>query len=343
MRQVKLNNGKLIGDNLKPYFIAEVNTSHFGDIEIAKKMADVIKKSGADCIKFQSWTTDTLYSDEYYKNNPIAKRFIKKLSFSENELLEISKYCEDINLDFSSTPYSNSEAYFLVNKCKAPFIKVASMDINNIPYLKYISQLNSAIILSTGMSSLEEIDNAVKVLESENVKNIVVFHCVSIYPAKPEIINLRNILMLRDKFPNVVIGYSDHTTGIDIGSSSVLFGSSVIEKHFTLDSSTIGMDNQMAIEENELNEMIMSINRIFQSIGDYERTLTDEETEMKFKMRRSLVYTKNLNTGHIISESDLIGKRPGDGIPISQYYEYIGKTLKKNVDNGNLLRLSDFQ
>ena len=172
----KISKKKIIEDKDPPYLIAEIGSNHNGDMDLCRKIIDSAKIAGADCVKFQSWTTDTLYSDEYYKNNPIAKRFIKKLSFSENELLEISKYCEDINLDFSSTPYSNSEAYFLVNKCKAPFIKVASMDINNIPYLKYISQLNSAIILSTGMSSLEEIDNAVKVLESENVKNIVVFH-----------------------------------------------------------------------------------------------------------------------------------------------------------------------
>jgi len=129
--QIKFNNGKNIKDYGKPYFIAEVNSSHFGDIETAKKMIQSAKESGADCVKFQSWSSETLYSKIFYEKNPIAKRFVKKFSFSENDLKNLSIFCNEIDIDFASTPYSEDETTFLLDECKVPFIKIASMEINN--------------------------------------------------------------------------------------------------------------------------------------------------------------------------------------------------------------------
>ena len=341
MGNIILNNGRKVGINEKPYFIAEVNTSHFGDIEKAKSLADEVKKSGADCIKFQSWQAESLYSDEYYRDNPIAKRFVKKFAFNEEELFEISQYCNKIMLDFSSTPYSKKEADFLINHCKAPFIKVASMDINNLEYLKYIANLNTAIIISSGMATFEEIEVAVDTLYKAGCTNLVVFHCVSIYPADPKLINLKNIIKLSRAFPQSVIGYSDHTLGIDIGAASILYGACVIEKHFTLDSSIIGMDNQMAIEAEDLSNMIKSIDRIYKSKGIEDRVLSKDEIDQSLKMRRSLVFTKDLSPGSIITKTDIEGLRPGTGIPIDQFDYFIGKKVVKEVKKGNLLKRSD--
>lgn len=341
MGNITLNNGRKIGENEQPYFIAEVNTSHFGDIEKAKRLADEVKQSGGDCIKFQSWSAESLYSDEYYRENPIAKRFVKKFAFNEDELFELSQYCKQISLDFSSTPYSKKEAEFLINQCKAPFIKVASMDINNLDYLRYIAKLNTAIIISSGMATLEEIVVAVKTLTKSGCRNLVVFHCVSIYPADAKIINLKNILKLKKTFPECAIGYSDHTLGIDIGAASVLYGACVIEKHFTLDSSIIGMDNQMAIEPEELGNMIKSIDRIYNSKGVEDRVLSRGEIDQSLKMRRSLALTKDLSPGSKITKTDIEGLRPGTGIPINEFDYFIGKKIITEVRKGNLLRRSD--
>lgn len=340
---ITLNNGKRIGKGVSPYIIIEVNTSHFGDIEKAKRMAEIIKSAGADCIKFQSWSEDSLYSEEYYKNNPIAKRFIKKFSLSPVELKQISDYCKSIGLDFSSTPYSKEEATFLVNECQAPFIKVASMDINNLDYLKYIATLGSAIIISTGMANYDEIYQAVDVLQKSGAKDLVVFHCVSVYPAPTEIINLENIKTLSRNLPDCVIGYSDHTLDVEIGAASVAMGAQVIEKHFTLDSSVIGMDNQMAIEEDDLKRLVKYVRNISKALGSEERTLSEIEKNQRTEMRRSLVYSKNFNIGHVLKYGDLEGKRPGNGIAIDKLEDYLGRKLSKEVREGYLIKDKDFE
>ena len=242
-KNIKLRSSSIIGENIKPYFVAEMNTSHFGNMDIAKKMIEEAKKSGCDCVKFQSWSTDSLYSNDFYKENPMAKRFVKKFSLNENEQEILAEYCKSVNIDFASTPYSIDEANFLINKCKVPFIKVASMDINNYPYLRYLAKTGSAIIISSGMANFDEITKAIKLLESEGAENVILLHCISIYPAAPELINLNHIRFLKESFPNITIGYSDHTLGIEVGIASVAMGACVIEKHFTLDSSVIGMDN----------------------------------------------------------------------------------------------------
>ena len=281
--KILLNNNREISDNVVPYFIAEVNTSHFGDVEKAKSLIDAVKKTGADCVKFQSWSTDSLYSNDYYRENPIAKRFVKKFSLNEDDLEVLAEYCSSVNIDFASTPYSIEEANFLINKCKVPFIKVASMDINNYSYLKYLAKTTSTIVISSGMATFDEIKKAVDLLEKEGAKNVVLLHCISIYPADPSLINLNHIKYLKNSFPNISIGYSDHTLGIEVGVASVALGACVIEKHFTLDSSIIGMDNQMAIEEKELSNMINSIKNVFFALGNKEKIVSKLELDQRKK------------------------------------------------------------
>ena len=294
-----LNNKREISNECVPYFIAEVNTSHFGDIEKAKKLIDAVKKAGADCVKFQSWSTDSLYSNDFYKENPMAKRFVKKFSLDENEQEILAEYCKSVNIDFASTPYSIEEANFLINKCKVPFIKVASMDINNYPYLRYLAKTESAIIISSGMANFDEITKAIKLLESEGAKNVILLHCISIYPAAPELINLNHIRFLKESFPNITIGYSDHTLGIEVGIASVAMGACVIEKHFTLDSSVIGMDNQMAMEEKELTQMVTSIKNTFHALGTQEKIVSAEALDPSHQLSRSLVAAKEMKIGDV--------------------------------------------
>ncbi len=341
--KIALNNNREISDKLVPYFIAEVNTSHFGVIDKAKKLIDAVKKAGADCIKFQSWSTESLYSSDFYKENPMAKRFVKKFSLDKKDQKILSEHCESVNIDFASTPYSIDEANFLINKCNVPFIKVASMDINNYRYLKYLAKTESAIIISSGMASFGEITKAIKLLESEGASNIILLHCISIYPAPPKLINLNHIRFLKKSFPNIAIGYSDHTLGTEVGIASVAMGACVIEKHFTLDSSIIGMDNQMAIEEKELTQMVSSIKNTFHALGSQEKIVSEEEIVQSRKMRRSLVTTKEMKIGDILTEDCLDAKRPGTGICVSQWDIYLNKKIIKPISKDSLLTEDHFE
>jgi N-acetylneuraminate synthase len=338
---VNLANGREISDTARPYFIAEMNTSHFGDISKAKDMILAAKKSGADCVKFQSWSANTLYSDEYYKENPIAKRFVKKFSLTNEELAELASYAKSNQIDFSSTPYSFEEAKFLVEKCEVPFVKIASMELNNHVFLKQLASLEAPLILSTGMGTFEEILLAVHFLKDQAVKDLVILHCTSIYPSNPKIINLKNIITLKKHFEDCVIGFSDHSLGFSVPTASIALGACVIEKHFTLDKSQIGMDNGMAAEPDEFKKMVASCLIAHQSMGDEHRSLTSEEAEMALKMRRSVVCKTDMQPDDLITEDKIEFKRPGTGISVDSYKDVIGKKVNKLKHKGDLIYRSD--
>ncbi len=337
MGNIILNDGYLLSDFGKPYIVAEMNTSHFGKLETAKTMIDEAKEAGCNCVKFQSWTTDSLYSKTYYEQNPIAKRFVKGFSFSEEQLEELALYCKKIGISFSSTPYSNSEVDFLVDKCKVPFVKVASMDLNNHIFLDYIGKKGVPIILSTGMGDMQEIREAIKVLEKTGNKNICILHCISIYPPEISTIRLNNILGLREEFPNYPIGFSDHSIGIEIPVASIALGACLIEKHFTLDKSKIGMDNQVATEPDEMKTLVQSCNNVQLALGSKERIVLEEELKKRKEMRRSVVANKDLKAGDIIKLEYLDVKRPGTGIAADKIFELVGKKLGKDVDKDSVI------
>ena len=328
MAKCVLNNGKVIGDGESLFFVAEVNSSHNGDLNVAKQMASKIKEIGADAIKFQSWSSKTLYSKDYYKENPISKRFFDKFSFDDNKFNEMLKYCNDIGLLFASTPYSNDEVDYLVNVAKVPFIKIASMDINNYLFLEYIAKTGSAIILSTGMSTYDEVDKAIEILKLSGNKNLCVLHCVSLYPVEYSDINLNNILYLKEKYKDIPIGFSDHSIGYEVPAAAIALGACMIEKHFTLDKSKIGMDNQMATEPGEFKNMIDACKNVYNALGSKNRIVLEEEKEQLKKMRRSIVSKCELHKGDVIKLEDIDFKRPADGISPDRYKEVIGKKLK---------------
>tara|TARA_Y100000768_G_scaffold388461_1_gene384496 strand:- start:1243 stop:2274 length:1032 start_codon:yes stop_codon:yes gene_type:complete len=341
MKSVILNDGAKLTNFGKPYIVAEMNTSHFGKIENAKEMILEAKKAGCHCVKFQSWTTDSLYSQNYYDENPIAKRFVKGFSFSENQLLELVEYSKEIDISFASTPYSESEVDFLVDECKAPFIKVASMDLNNHVFLEYIGKKNIPIILSTGMGEMHEIESAIKVLEGTNNKNICILHCVSIYPPEISTIRLKNISGLMEKFPDYPIGFSDHSIGIEIPIASIALGACMIEKHFTLDKSKIGMDNQMAAEPDDMKVLIDGCMNVNAALGERTREVQAAELEKRIEMRRSVVSRKDLQSGTKLKLSDLDLKRPGTGIPADKIFNLVGKTLKKDISKDLIILEED--
>ncbi len=341
MSTVILRNGRRISDFGKPYFIAELNTSHFGDLEIARNMIDTAKAAGCDCVKFQSWSADTLYSESFYQKNPISKRIVTKFSLSESDLKDLSEYCTQVEIDFASTPYSLDEAKFLVLKCNVPFIKIASMELNNLPYLISLGELGVPLILSTGMGTMTEIIDAVEAVQSTGNENLIILHCTAVYPSPSNIIRLNNILGLRNEFPLYPIGYSDHSDGIEIPTASIALGACLIEKHFTLDSSKIGMDNQMATEPDQMKEMVRACLSVQQALGGANRILGVEEQEQAPKMRRSLVAKTTLHIGQTIDEGNVEFKRPGDGIPPNKFYDFVGKKIVNEVEAGTLIMGSD--
>lgn len=331
-----------IGDYLKPYIVAEVNSSHNGNIDTALEMIVKAKETGCSCVKFQSWSAESLYSKTYYDENPIAKRIVSKFSLSEEKLLEAARFCKEQKVAFASTPYSRQEVDFLLEKCDVPYIKVASMDLNNYPYLEYIARSGAPIVLATGMSDMEEIRRAVDVIKNAGNKELCLLHCISVYPPKISTIRLKNILGLREEFPDCPIGFSDHSVGVEMATAAVALGAAMIEKHFTLDRQKIGMDNQMATEPEEMARMIQSCNNVFLALGNRERIVLSEEIEQRKKMRRSIVAAKDLKAGMKITEADMDVKRPGNGYPPEKVNELAGRVLKKDVKIDTIIKESDF-
>lgn len=341
MSSIFLADNTKISEYDRPYIIAEVNSSHNGNVEVAKQMIDAAADAGCDCVKFQSWSSSSLYCKTYYQKNPIAKRFVDKLSLAPDELYEMAQYCKAKGIGFSSTPYSREEVDFLADKCDVPFIKISSMEVNNPEYLKYIGEKQIPIVISTGMADYQEVTDAVSLIESTGNKNIVILHCVSVYPAPIEKINLNNIIGLRELFPKYPIGYSDHTLGDAAAVAAVALGAAVIEKHITLDASKIGMDNQMAMEPDALKELVKKCRSISEAMGVKERIILPEELKQRDNMRRSIVVTRDLKKGDSITRDILDVKRPGIGIAPLKIDEIIGCKVNKDIESDTLLMMSD--
>lgn len=343
MAGIKLKNSRVIGSGNKPYFIAEMNSSHSGKIDRAIQMIDTAKKCGCDCVKFQSWTEDTLYSEEYYEDNPISRRMVKGFSLSEEQLYELWKHSKEIGIDFSSTPYSDQEVDFLADKIEVPFIKIASMEINNLPFLEYIAKKGKPIVLSTGMASYEEIRKAVEAIVKTGNRDLCILHCVSVYPAESHIINLNNMVYLKEKYSDFVVGYSDHTIGSEVACGAVALGAGIIEKHFTLDNSRMGMDNNMAAEPEDMKELVQKCLSVYNAMGNKERILSSEEQLQSAKMRRSIVAKVDIAEGTVIEAGMLDYKRPGTGMSPGLMQNIIGKRICNDIKRGHMILESDIK
>ncbi len=343
MAKVLLKDGKSIEDFGIPYIVAEVNSSHNGNIETARKMINAAKEAGCDCVKFQSWSPESLYSKTYYDKNPITKRIVSKFSLNQDELFEMANYCREVGIGFSSSPCSEPVVYFLAQRCNGPFTKIAPMEINNYDFLAYIAKKGIPIVLSTGMSDIDEIKKAVESIEAAGNSQIVLLHCISIYPADPKTINLNNIPMLRELYPNYPIGFSDHTLGCEISSAATALGAALIEKHITLDKKKMGMDNNMAIEPEEMKILVDNCHNVHSAIGSHERVVREDEKVQRLKMRRSVIALQNLETGTILTKEMLGAKRPGNGIPPDQVSSMIGKKLKNGVAADCLINKEDIE
>lgn len=352
--EVFFNKDKHIYNYCKPYIIAEIGANHNGDMDLAKKIIDCAKECGADAVKFQSWTSKSLIAKEEYERNQSyddgdggkkhfgsLQEMVEKYYLREEQHYELKEYCQKVGIDFCSSPFSKSEVDLLV-KLDVPFIKIASMDINNLELIKHAAKSKKPILLSTGMATLAEIENAVKAVESQGNNQIVILHCISIYPPKYEDINLNNIKMLQQAF-DYPIGFSDHTIGTSIPLASVALGSCIIEKHFTLDKDLPGWDHQISADERELKEIVTESSNIQKALGEYKRVVSDDEEAKKKKFRRSIVAGRTLSKGEAISKEDIEVKRPGTGISPENIEFVVGRVLKKDINADSLLKWEDFE
>jgi N,N'-diacetyllegionaminate synthase len=337
----------------KVLIIAEAGVNHNGIMENAKKLVDAAADAGVDIVKFQSFKAEKIVSKAAakanYQKQTTSKaesqfEMLKKLELSEKDHDELIAYCKQKNIEFLSTPFDEESIELL--KTKGINIgKIPSGEITNLPYLQAMSKAFPQIILSTGMANMQEIKEAMQILLNAETKkeNITILHCNTEYPTPMQDVNLRAMNTIAKEL-DIAIGYSDHTLGIEVPIAAVALGATVIEKHFTLDRNMEGPDHRASLEPSELKAMVAAIRNIEQAIsGSGVKEPSASESKNIAIARKSIHLLKQLPAGHVLSENDLIMKRPGDGISPLQMDMVIGKKLMKDMAADQKLLLTDLE
>jgi N,N'-diacetyllegionaminate synthase len=334
----------------KVIIIAEAGVNHNGDINLAKKLIDVAVEAGVDYVKFQTFKSESLVSksakkaDYQIENTQDSTenqlQMLKKLELSHEQHIELMAYCRQKDISFFSTAFDLDSLVYL-KELGLTMVKIPSGEITNLPYLRKAAELFSKVIISTGMSTLEDIDKALSVFLSAGIKReaIYILHCNTEYPTPMKDVNLLAMLTIKNKF-NVEIGYSDHTLGIEVPTAAVALGAKMIEKHFTLDRSLPGPDQLASLEPLELKAMVASIRNVEQAIsGNGMKEPSSSELKNMEIARKSIVAKIAINIGDIFSESNITTKRPGNGISPMQWDEVIGQVAQANFKADDLIKL----
>lgn len=318
------------------FIIAEAGVNHNGSLDNAKRMVECAAEAGADAIKFQTFKAETLvcknaqkaeYQKEATGNEESQFEMLKKLELTEEEYEELKRYCGEKHIMFLSTPFDLDSLRYL-NEIGIEIIKIPSGEITNYPYLREIGKLRKPIIMSTGMSTMAEVEEAVEVLQMNGARDITLLHCNTQYPTPYGDVNLRAMLALKDKF-HTEVGYSDHTLGIEIPIAATAMGATVIEKHFTLNRGMEGPDHKASLEPDELKCMIQSIRNVEQAMGTGIKEPTNSEYKNILVARKSIVARKQIQAGESFTEENITTKRPGDGMSPMRWNEVIGKTASR--------------
>jgi len=327
-KKIKIGD-RVIGSGEPVFIIAEAGVNHNGDVDLAKQLIDVAVESGADAVKFQTFHADnvvtcTAEKAGYQKNitpsDESQYEMLKKLELSDDIFRELSAYAKKKKILFLSTPFDN-ESVDLLDRIGVPAYKIPSGEITNFPLLKKIAEKKRTIILSTGMATLGEVEDAFQYLKKCGAENIILLHCTTSYPASIHSVNLRAMETLRCAF-QVPVGYSDHTEGITIPVAAVAMGACVLEKHFTLDKTLSGPDHNASLEPHELHVMVKAIRDVELAMGNGIKRPNQDEMAIKKDARRSIVAQCDIKVGDLLKECDLAIKRPGTGIE-PRYYELI--------------------
>lgn len=350
------------------FVIAEAGVNHNGSLAMAKELIDAASDAGADAVKFQTFQADKLVSRFAEKARYQTKttsgensqyEMLKQLELSKEMHEELMGYCERKEIVFLSTPFDLPSLEFLADKVSA--IKIPSGEITNIPFLFQVGRKGLPVIMSTGMSTIGEIEQALGALalgylgEADNwspdslalaaygigrkriENNVTLLHCTTEYPAPIEEVNLKAMVSMREIF-GLPVGYSDHTEGIEVSIAAAALGACVIEKHFTLDRTLPGPDHRASLEPDELKMMVSSIRRVTTSLGSGLKTPSAQELENRTAVRKSLVAVKPISKGERFTVDNLDVKRPGNGVPPIFYWEYIGKEADRDYEMDDLIQ-----
>ena len=326
--------------------IAEAGVNHNGSLEIAKELAKVAKECGADVVKYQTADLDSLVTKnaemaDYQKNNigkkTSQKDMLKKLLLSYDEFVELKNYCKEIDIEFLSTPFDIKSIDFL-EKLGCRFWKIPSGEITNYPYLVRIAKTGKPVILSTGMCTMQEVEECVDVLRNYGTTDLTILQCNTQYPTEFEDANILAMNTLKNKF-HVKVGYSDHTRGIIVPIAAVALGASVIEKHFTLDKNMIGPDHKASLEPKELKEMVLAVRDAEKSLGTGIKEPSKSECINKQIARKSIVAKNNIQKGELLNDENLTTKRPGNGISPMRWNDVIGTHAVRDFMEDELIEL----
>ena len=330
---------------MKTLIIAEAGVNHEGSIEIAKRLIDEAADAGANAIKFQTYKASTLASKDSPAYWDLAEEptksqfelFSKHDKFWKKEMVELKKYCDEVDLEFMSTPFDMESAKFLDDLMDV--YKISSSDITNKPFIEYICGFNKPIILSTGAANLLEIQEAVDWIEKYG-NPLALLHCILNYPTLDENANLGMIKGLKKAFPKKIIGYSDHTLPKKMKTLEIatLLGATILEKHFTHDKSLPGNDHYHAMDKEDLKKFNTNLETTFEILGSFKIEALADEEKSRMNARRSLVAAKDIPKGKVIEKSDLTFKRPAHGISPKYIYDVVGKEAKVDIMEDDIIK-----
>ena len=328
------------------FIIAEAGVNHDGLIDNAYRLIDAAVEAGADAIKFQTFKAESLvlknvdkanYQKQTTNESESQFEMIKRLELSVDAHKKLIKYCNEKNIIFLSSPFDH-ESIDLLNELQLQIFKIPSGEITNLPYLRHIGSLNKKVLLSTGMSNLQEVGDALTILINAGTKkeDITVLHANTMYPTPMEDVNLNAMLTIQRKF-GVDVGYSDHTLGLEVDIAAVAIGASVIEKHFSLDKSMEGPDHKASLEPEELKAMVSAIRNIEKALGSSEKKPSPSESVNIDVVRKSIIASASIKKGEILSDNNVTAKRPGAGISPMKWDKVIGTVASKDYQMDDLI------
>lgn len=341
--------GREIGAGNSCFIIAEAGVNHNGSLDAARQMVQVAAHAGADAIKFQTFKAEKLATAQAPKaayqavatgENENQLEMLRKLELSEADFRKLLDECHKNNILFLSTPFDEDSADFLASLDMEAY-KISSGEITNLPFLAYVARKGRPLIVSTGMSYLNEVDLAVRTIQTAGNHDLVLLHCTSNYPADPADVNLRAMATLEQAF-QVPVGFSDHTMGTEIPLAAVAMGASVIEKHFTLDRSLPGPDHQASLEPAELGALVKGVRKVEASLGHGRKEPVEREANTAAVARKSIVARLDIPAGTILNEKHFMMMRPGTGLPSVLLQYVIGRTARVNIPAGTLISFEMF-
>jgi len=350
MNTVSLGNVS-VGEGAPPYIVAEVGSNHNGDMDLCRQLIDAAADAGAHAVKFQSWSESSLIAREEYDRNPeysdkkkhfgSLREMVRAYQLTPQQHREAWEHCQSRGIAFCSSAFSPGEAD-LLDELDVPFIKLASMDITNLPLVAHVAAKQRPVVISTGMADLAEIEHAVQTVRAQGNEQIILLHCISIYPPDPATIHLRNMATLREAF-GVPVGFSDHSLGTSIPLAAIALGACFIEKHFTLDKGMAGWDHAISADPEEMRTIVHEGRAVFEALGSARRSVSEAELQKRRQFRRSLVAREPLPAGHILTEHDVDAKRPGTGIAPDELRYVVGRRLASDVVEDQVIRWVDFK